>query len=135
MASSCHIGLTDCNNRNRYRMWTNQSNSPCLWRLTKFLTFFKSREIITYWDLNSISFNNNFNGNFMRFMREKVNKMASKAKILNICALESNWKWIHYDLILRRKKWFQLCNSKFWSTLVVLIHHLHHLQFFHQLLV
>ena len=32
-------------------------------------------------------------------MSEKVNKMASKAKTLNVCALELNWKWIHDDLI------------------------------------
>ena len=36
-------------------------------------------------------------------MREKVNKTASKAKTLNVCAVEPNWKWIHDDLILSRK--------------------------------
>ena len=45
--------------------------------LTKFLTFFKSRKIITFSHLNSINFNDNFKVNFMR---KKVNKMASKAK-------------------------------------------------------
>ena len=69
--------------------------------LTKFLTFFKSRKIITFSHLNSINFNDNFKDNVIR---EKVNKMASKAKTLNICALESNWKWIHDGLILSRKK-------------------------------
>ena len=39
---------------------------------------------------------NNFNDNFDdKFVREKVNKIASKAKSLNICVLEPNWKWIH----------------------------------------
>ena len=55
--------------------------------LTKFLTFFKSRKIITFSHVNSINFNDNFKDNVIR---EKVNKMASKAKTLNICALESN---------------------------------------------
>ena len=36
-------------------------------------------------------------------MQEKVNKMASKAKALNICALEFNRKLIQDDLILSRK--------------------------------
>ena len=36
-------------------------------------------------------------------MREKVNKMASRAKTLKICALEPYWKWIHDELILSRK--------------------------------
>ena len=30
MTSSCHIGVTD-NDRNRYRMWAYQNNSPCSW--------------------------------------------------------------------------------------------------------
>ena len=55
--------------------------------LTKFLTFFKSRKVITFSHLNSLKFNDNFKDNFMR---EKGNKMASKAKTSNICALESN---------------------------------------------
>ena len=55
--------------------------------LTKFLTFLKSSKIITSSHSNSINFSDNFEGNFMR---EKVNKMASKAKSLNICALEPN---------------------------------------------
>ena len=55
--------------------------------LTKFLTFFKSGKIITSSHLNSTNFNGNFKDNFMR---EKVNKMASKAKSLNICVLEPN---------------------------------------------
>ena len=38
-----------------------------------------------------------------RFMPEKVNKMASKVKTLNICALDPKWKWIHDDVILNRK--------------------------------
>ena len=36
--------------------------------------------------LNSTNFNDNFKDNVMQEIR---NKMASKAKILNICALES----------------------------------------------
>ena len=55
--------------------------------LTKFLTFLKSRKIITSSHLNSINFDDTFKDNFMR---EKVNEMASKAKSLNICALEAN---------------------------------------------
>ena len=82
MANSCHIGLID-NKRNRYRMRAYQN------KLTKFLTFFKSRKIITFSHLNSVNVNDNFKDNFMR---EKVNKMASKTKALNICALESNRK-------------------------------------------
>ena len=58
-----------------------------MWAYQKLLTFVKSRKIITFSHLNSINFNDNFKGNFMR---EKVNKMASKAKTLNICALEPN---------------------------------------------
>ena len=46
---------------------------------TEFLTFFKSPKIITCPNLDSINFNNDFKDNFMQ---EKVNKMASKAKIL-----------------------------------------------------
>ena len=46
--------------------------------LTKFLTFFKSRKIITFSHLNSTNFNDNFKDNFTR---EKVNKMPSKAKL------------------------------------------------------
>ena len=57
--------------------------------LTKFLKFFKSRKIITFSHLNFINLNDNFKDNFMQ---RKVNKMASKAKTLNICALDSNWK-------------------------------------------
>ena len=67
---------------------------------TKFLTFFRSGKIITFSHLNSTNFKENFKDNFVR---EKVNKMASKAKILNICALESSWKWIHDDLIFSHK--------------------------------
>ena len=55
--------------------------------LTKFLKFFKSRKNITFSHLNSINFNYNFKDNFIR---EKVNKMTSKAKTLSICVLESN---------------------------------------------
>ena len=51
--------------------------------LTKSLTFFKSRKIIIFSHLNSVNFNDNFKDNFMQ---EKVNKMASKAKTLNMCA-------------------------------------------------
>ena len=57
--------------------------------LATFLTFFKSRKIITFSHLNSANFNDNFKDNFMR---EKVNKITSKAKTLNICALEPYWK-------------------------------------------
>ena len=84
--------------------------------LTRFLTFFKSRKIFTFSHLNSINFNDNLKCNFMP---EKVNKMISKAKTLNFCAW-ANWKWIHDDLILNRKKWLQQFNYKFLSTLVVL---------------
>ena len=38
-----------------------------------------------------------------RFMRKKVNKIVSKVKTQNICALDSNWKWIHDDVILSPK--------------------------------
>ena len=48
MNSSCHIGAID-NDRNRYRMWAYQNNSPCSWRS----------------HLNSTNFNNNFKDNFM----------------------------------------------------------------------
>ena len=41
-------------------------------------------------------------------MREKINKMPSKAKTLNNFILESNWKWIDEDLILDCKQQFQL---------------------------
>ena len=51
--------------------------------LKKLLTFFKSRKIITFSHLNSTNFKDNF-------MLEKVNKMALKAKKLNIPALEPN---------------------------------------------
>ena len=53
--------------------------------LTKILTFFNSRKIISVSHLNSANLNDNLKANLMW---EKVNKMASKAKILNICALE-----------------------------------------------
>ena len=56
--------------------------------LTKFLTFFKSRKIITFSDLNSTYVNDNFRDNSMG---AKVNKIASKSKICNIYALEPNW--------------------------------------------
>ena len=46
--------------------------------LTKFLTFFKSRKIITFSHLNSTYLNDNFRDNFMG---AKVNKIASKSKI------------------------------------------------------
>ena len=55
--------------------------------LTKYLTFFKRCKIITFSHLNPTNFNDNLKDNFMR---EKVNKMTSKAKTLNICTLESN---------------------------------------------
>ena len=45
------------------------------------MTFFKSRKITTFTLLNYTNFNNNFKDNFMW---EKVNKIASKAKTLNI---------------------------------------------------
>ena len=50
-------------------------------RVNKILTFFKSRKIIAFSHLNSINFNDNFKDNFMQ---EKVNKMVTKAKTLNI---------------------------------------------------
>ena len=46
--------------------------------LIKFWTFFKSRKIIAFSHLNFTDFKNNFKYNFMR---KKVNKMASKAKL------------------------------------------------------
>ena len=46
--------------------------------LTKLLTFFKSRKIITFSHLNFTNFKDNFKYNFMR---EKVNQMASRAKL------------------------------------------------------
>ena len=55
--------------------------------LTKYLTFFKSRKIITFYHLNSINLNDNFKGNFMR---KKGNKMVSNAKTVITCALEPN---------------------------------------------
>ena len=58
MASSCNIGLID-DNSNRYRMWAYQ-------KFLKFLTFFKSRKIITFSHLNSINFNDNLKDNFIR---------------------------------------------------------------------
>ena len=45
--------------------------------LTKFLTFFRSGKIIAFSHLNSANLNDNFKDSFMR---EKVNKMAGKAK-------------------------------------------------------
>ena len=48
--------------------------------LTKFLAFFKSVKIITFSHLNSSNFNDNFKD---KFVPEKVNKMAPKAKTLN----------------------------------------------------
>ena len=70
-------------------MWVYQKNSPCSWlvALTKFLTFFKSHKIITFSHLNSTNFNDSFKDNFIR---EKVDKMASNAKTLNICSPELN---------------------------------------------
>ena len=43
--------------------------------------------IITFSHVNSANFKNNFKDNFMY---GKLNKMASKAKTLNICTLEPN---------------------------------------------
>ena len=86
--------------------------------LTKFLTFFKSGKVNTFSHLNAIDISYNFKDNFVR---EKVNKMASKTVTLNICALEPNYKSNHDDLVLRLKKRFPQSSSKFQSTLVVLI--------------
>ena len=55
--------------------------------LKKFLASFKSGKIITFPHLNFTNFKDNFKDNFVL---EKVNKMASKAKTLNICANGSN---------------------------------------------
>ena len=55
--------------------------------LTKFLTFFKSGKVNTFFHLNASDISYNFKDNFVR---EKVNKMASKTVTLNICALEPN---------------------------------------------
>ena len=77
--------------------------------LATFLAFFKSVKV-TFSHLNSTNFNDNFKDNFMM---EKVNKMASQDKTLNICALEPNWKSIHDEQILSRKKWFPRYNYRF----------------------
>ena len=61
----------------------------------------RSPKIISFSHVNSTNLNNDFKDNFMR---EKVNKMASKAKTLNICTRESNWKWIYGGLILSHEK-------------------------------
>ena len=68
--------------------------------LKKFLTFCKSRKIITFAHLNCINVNDNIKDNFMR---GKVNNMVSKVKTLSICALELKSKWIHEDVILSRE--------------------------------
>ena len=65
-------------------MWAYQN---MLVALKKLLTFFKSRKIIIFSHLTSINFNDNFKDNLTR---EKVNKMASKTKTLNFCALGPN---------------------------------------------
>ena len=62
----------------------------------KILMFFKSDKIITFSHLNSNIFKENFKDNIVR---EKVNKMASKAKTLNIFVLS-----LTDDVILSRKK-------------------------------
>ena len=46
--------------------------------LTKFLMLFKSRKIITFFHIDSTNFKDNFKD---YFIREKVNKMAPKAKL------------------------------------------------------
>ena len=48
--------------------------------LTKFLTFFESRKIFTFSQLNSTNFKYNFKD---KVMREQVNNLASKANTLN----------------------------------------------------
>ena len=58
-------------------MWAYENLSLHARGVNKFLTFFKSRKFITSSHLNSINFSDNFKDNFMR---EKVNKMASKTK-------------------------------------------------------
>ena len=58
MVSSCHIGLID-NNRNQYRMWKPKQFSMLV-ALTKFLTFIKTRKIVTFSHVKSINFNDNF---------------------------------------------------------------------------
>ena len=55
--------------------------------LTKFLETIKSSKSSTFPHLSSTNFNENFKDNFVR---EKVTKMASKAKNFNIFTLESN---------------------------------------------
>ena len=98
--------------------------------LAKLLTFFKSREIITVSHFNSTNFNDNFKHNFMR---EKVNKMASNVKTLNICALGPNWKWIHDDLIWSCKNDSHDAILNFNQHWWYLSYYLHHLRFFHHL--
>ena len=55
--------------------------------LTKSLTFIKSGKIIAFSHLDSTNFRDNFKD---YFVWEEVNKIASKANTLNICALEPN---------------------------------------------
>ena len=55
--------------------------------LTKCLKIFKIGKVITFSHLNYTNFNDYFKGNFVQ---EKVNKMSSKAKTLNISVLETN---------------------------------------------
>ena len=86
--------------------------------LTKILTFFKSSKIITFSDRNPTNFNDNFKD---YFVRQKVNKIASKAKTLND------------ELILSRKLWSSWYNSKFLSTLIVFILLFASFAFFHHL--
>ena len=78
--------------------------------IPKQLLLFEIRKIITFSHLNSINFNYNFKDNFMQ---EKVNKIASKAKTLNISTVEPNWKWIHDDLILSLKVGLSHSKKKF----------------------
>ena len=58
-----------------------------LMALTKFLTFFERGKTIIFSHLISTNFNDNFKD---KFMREKINEITSKAKTVNICALEHN---------------------------------------------
>ena len=76
MASSFHIGLINNNTKQFKKQITKQHSM--LVALTKFLTFFKSRKIITFFQLNSINFSDNFKDNFMR---GKLNKWAQKLKL------------------------------------------------------
>ena len=83
MPSSCQIGLISITEIDIECEHTKTTLTPkqlsMLVALTKFLTLLKSSKIITFSHLNSTNLSDYFKDNFMR---EKVNKKASKAKTL-----------------------------------------------------